>query len=447
MSHPLTSGVNPVASQPVPRVAALACSSCGAGIELHAQGWAASVVCAACGAQLNATDANLRVLQYGERVRFAPRIPLGTRGTWKGAPWEVIGAQQVTITVDDVPYSWVEYICFNPYRGFLYLSEYDGHWNVIEKLKRRPTIDAGGVQATVDFDGRTYTHFQTAVARTTAALGEFPWELRVGDQVVSQDFVAPPYILSAEASEGEVTWSRGTYTRPEAIQTAFGLKTGFITPIGVFANQPNPHQDLPKRMLERFLLGLLALVAMLVLNVMLADDRVVFSRDFQFDRSRTEGGAFVTPAFELTGRPSGVALDLSAGLDNDWVFFTLSLINEATGDTREVTRQLEYFSGTDSDGSWSEGSRSETVRIAAVPAGRYFLRVQPEGGEPGKRLVNYTLNVRRDPPHYGFYAVAFLALLLPVVFAFLPTAGFENRRWAESDHPIGGTGTSESDDE
>lgn len=435
-----------VASQPIPRVAALNCTACGAGIELHAQGWAASVVCAACGAQLDASDANLRVLQYGERVKLTPRIPLGTRGTWKGAPWEVIGCQQVTITVEGVDYSWIEYVCFNPYRGFLYLSEYDGHWNVIEKLRRRPVISAGN-QPIVELDGRTYKHFQTAVARTTAALGEFPWELRVGDQVVSQDFVAPPYILSAEASEGEVTWSQGVYTRSDAIQKAFGISEGFTAPIGVFANQPNPHSELPKRLFERFMLGLLALVAMLVVNVMVSDDRVVFSRDYQFDRSRTEGAAFVTPAFELDGRPSGVAVDLKAGLDNDWVFFTLSLINEATGETREVTRQLEYYTGTDSDGSWSEGSRSETVRLSSVPAGRYFLRVQPEGGEPGRMLVSYTVDVRRDPPHYGFYGFAFLALLVPVVFAFFPSAAFENRRWAESDHPIGGSGESDDDDE
>ena len=437
---------NPVASSVVPKAAALNCTSCGAAIEMHAQGWAVSVVCAACGAQLDATDANLRVLQYGERVRFSPRIPLGTRGTWKGAPWEVIGAQVVTINVEGTDYSWTEYVCFNPFRGFLYLSEYEGHWNVIEKLRRRPVMDAGGNQPTVLFDGKRYKHFQTATARTTAALGEFPWELRVGDTVVSQDFVDPPFILSAEASAGEITWSQGTYTRPEIIRKAFGLKQELIEPIGVFANQPNPHAGLPKRMGERFMLGLLGLMLLLALNAVFSSNREVFTNNFRFDRATVPNSAFVTPAFDLDGRTSAVAIDLTAPLENDWVFFTLSLINEQTGETREVTRQLEYYSGTDSDGSWSEGDRSETVRIAAVPAGRYFLRVEPEGGEVGRPSVGYTLSVRRDPPHYGFYALAFLAILTPMVFSLFPAAAFENRRWAESDHPIGGT-ASDSDDE
>lgn len=436
---------HPVAQQVVPKTAALNCPSCGASIEMHAQGWAVSVVCATCGAQLDATDPNLAVLQYGERVTLKPRIPLGTRGTWKGMPWEVIGCQVVTVTVEGVDYSWTEYVCFNPYRGFLYLSEYEGHWNVIEKLRRRPT-SKGGDQPVVHLDGRQYKHFQTASARTTAAVGEFPWEVRVGDMVVAQDFVDPPFILSAEASAGEVTWSQGTYTRPEAIAKAFGIGS-LMEPVGVFANQPNPHASLPTRMGKRFMLALLALVAMFMVNVSFAANRVVFTQHSTFDRSVIDNATFVTAPFELDGRPSGVALDLTVALDNDWLFFTLSLINEQTGETREVTRQLEYYTGTDSDGSWSEGDRSETVRMAAVPAGRYFLRIEPEGGEPSRQRVSYTVEVRRDVPHYGFYALAFLALLTPMVFSLFPAAAFESRRWAESDHPIGGTSSSSDDEE
>lgn len=447
MSTPSFSGPSPVAAQAVPRVSALNCASCGAGIELHAQGWAVSVVCAACGAQLDATDPNLRVLQYGERVRLTPRIPLGTRGTWKGAPWEVIGCQVVTITVDESDYSWTEYVCFNPYRGFLYLSEYQGHWNVITKLRRRP-VRTEGTQPTVSFDGRTFKHFQSAVARTTAALGEFPWELRVGDAVAVEDFVDPPLLLSAEASEGEVTWSLGTYVRPEVIREAFGLERELIAPVGVFANQPNPHGDLPKRVFRAFGLSVLLLVVMLVSNMLLSSNRQVFASNFTYARALADSGAFVTAPFELDGRASGVTIDLGAALDNDWLFVAISLINESTGDTREVSRQLEYYTGVDSDGSWSEGSRSATMRLSGVPAGRYFLRVHPEGGEPGRARVDYTIRVRRDVPQYGFYALAFFALLLPTLFALLPSAHFESLRWAESDHPIGGTTTTDdSEDE
>jgi hypothetical protein len=429
----------------VPKAAGFNCPSCGAAIALHAQGWAVSVVCGACGAQLDATDDNLKVLQYGERVTATPRIPLGTRGTWKGAPWEVIGFQVVTISVEGTDYSWTEYVCFNPYRGFLYLSEYEGHWNVIEKLRRRPERESGGARPTVELNGTTYKHFQTATAFTTAALGEFPWELRLGDHVVGRDFVAPPYILSAEASGNEVTWSLGTYTPPEVIQKAFGLPTPLMQPSGVFANQPNPHADLPMRVFGRFGIAVIALVAMLVLNVTLAGNRTVFERAFTVTRAE-EAQAAVTEPFELDGRTSSVAIDLESDVDNDWIFFVLSLINESTGETREITRQLSYYHGADSDGSWTEGAKRESMRIASVPAGRYFLRVQTEGGEPGKTAASYTLRVRRDAPHYLFYGLAIVALLLPVVLAVLPSASFESRRWAESDHAPTASGESDDDE-
>lgn len=58
-------------------------------------------------------------------------------------------------------------------------------------------------------------------------------------------------------------------------------------------------------------------------------------------------------------------------------------------------------------------------------------------------MASYTLRVRRDAPHYALYGLALVALLFPAVFALLPSASFESRRWAESDHAP----TSSSDDE
>jgi hypothetical protein len=112
---------------------------------------------------------------------------------------------------------------------------------------------------------------------------------------------------------------------------------------------------------------------------------------------------------------------------------------------RDFERQVSYYSGRDSDGDWSEGGPRESIHLSAVPAGRYFLRVAPEGGEPGKPLVHYSVTVTRDVPSYLFYLFAGLALLVPVALAALPAASFEGRRWAESDY-AGGSGD-DSDDE
>jgi len=414
---------------------------------MRAHGWAVTVVCASCRSVLDATAPNLRIVQEAQAALGVTLcIPLGTRGTWKGAAWEVIGFQQVTITVEGVDYSWREYVCYNPYRGFWYLSEYDGHWNVIEKLRRRPTAGREDERPVVRLDGTTYKHFQTATACTSMAIGEFPWELRVGDTVVSRDFTAPPYLLSAEASGNEVTWSKGTYTPPEVIQKAFGLKTAMNFTTGVFVNQPNPYRAPAHSMSERAGIFVVMLVLMLLGNTMLASESTVFENSYTFVRGTDDSPAFVTTPFALNGRTSSVLVDIASNVDNNWLFVELSLINEATGEAREVSQQVSFYSGTDSDGSWSEGSKSESVRFATVPAGRYFLRVQPEGSEPGKADIGYKLKVRRDVPHFGFYGIALLVLLLPPLFAAIPMGGFEGRRWAESDYGTA-TGVGVIDDE
>ena len=429
-----------------PRAESLSCPSCGAAIVLHAQGWAVTVACASCGAVLDATDPNFRVLQQQrDAITVAPRLPLGTRGTWHGAPWELIGFQVVTITVEGTNYSWTEYVAFNPYRGFLYLSEYQGHWNVIEKLRRRPREDTAGGRPVALLADRTYKHFQTATARTTLALGEFPWELRVGDTVVARDFIAPPFMLSAEASDGETTWSMGTYTPPEVIAKAFGQQDGLLSPIGVFANQPNPNEATAGKVFRRLGLFLLLLVAMLLSNIALSRGAVAYTNHYAFTQGTEDSSAFVTPAFVLNGRPSSVTVDIESDLSNNWVFIDFTLIDEATGTSREFSKQVSYYSGSDSDGSWTEGSRRASVRLASVPGGRYFLRVAPEGGE-SNRSVEYTLHVRRDVPSFVFYLIALLALIVPAFLALVSKGAFESRRWAESDYGSA-TGSASSNDD
>lgn len=429
------------------RAAGLNCPSCGASLSLATAGWSATVACGTCGAVLDAQDPNLRVLQQQqERILVQPRIPLGTRGMWKGVPWEVVGFQQATITVDEVPYSWREYVCFNPFHGFFYLTEYEGHWNVVEKLRRRPD-DKQADASKLKFNGLDFKHFQSANAVTTFALGEFPWEVIVGDEVRSHDFVSPPYLLSAEVTENETTWSLGTYTDAKVIGKAFSLPSNFGSPVGVFANQPNPHVKSARAIRRTFGYTLLALLVMLVANVVMAKGDVVFEQQLQFDRSQGDTSALVTEPFDIKGRTSSVAFTIQTDLDNDWAFFNLALIEETTGQAIDVGRQVSYYYGRDSDGSWSEGSRNDNFKLGAVPAGRYFLRVAPEGGEPNGKVVNYLVRIRRDVPSYTFYVLAFFALLVPMVISWAPSASFEQRRWAESDHaPVAAT-SSDDDDE
>ena len=414
-------------------VRTLACPSCGAAITLRALAWTQTVVCASCASVLDARDPNLAILQrFTKALRVTPAIPLGTRGQWRGAPYEVIGFQVRKIVVDDLPYFWREYLLFNPYHGFRYLTEYDGHWNDVVPLQVAPTTAAYlGKKATVAM-GRTFRHFQTATAMTTFVIGEFPWEVHASDKVEASDYTDPPFLLSSERTDDEVTWSHGEYTDGAEIWRAFKAPGDPPVRKGVYVNQPNPFAKYAG-IWKPFGVLAAALLLMMMLRLVTADGREVHRKGYFLNRADTAGSVFVTPSFDLTGGRANVAVDLETDVQNSWVYLDYALINEATGAAYDFGREVSYYSGRDTDGQWTEGSRRDRVRIADIPGGKYFLRVEAEG-PPGARPVFGTLRVRRDVPSLLPFLLALLALALPPFFLAIRSHAFESRRWAESDY-------------
>src|SRR6187401_2275491 len=153
-------------------VRALECPNCGGTVEIKYER-TLNAVCIQCLSVLDATTPALRILQKFEGTqRYQPKIPLGTRGKLPSGEYEAIGYQIRSIEVDGVTYSWAEYLLYNPYKGYRYLTEYNGHWNDIRTL-RAITVPANSLsKETVAYRGVKYTHFQTASATTAFVMGE-----------------------------------------------------------------------------------------------------------------------------------------------------------------------------------------------------------------------------------------------------------------------------------
>jgi hypothetical protein len=407
---------------------AIQCPHCGAGIERKLGGQSVSLVCAQCMSLLDSSSGALALLQEGrEWHRIPPLIPLGQRGKFHGDEYEVTGFQVRTITVDDTPYSWHEYVLFNPQKGFRYLSQYNGHWNDVKATAHLP--DAQGKDK-VSWMGQSFRHFQTATAVTTFVLGEFPWRVRVGDQVEMMDYVAPPYLLSAEKTPGEVTWSVGEYVSGARIWEALALAGKPPDSAGVFANQPSPFRGKVLSTWAVAVWGILLLgISMLLTNLLMAN-REVFRRDYTFVPG-TLAEAFITPEFPLDGRTANLQVRIETDLNQAWTYFNLALINVETGQAWDWGRELSYYD--------REGNRTDTSTLGRVPAGRYYLRIEPEWtstrGEGTPPPVHYTLSLRRDVPGNWIYAIAILLALVPAAVQSLRSWHFEVARWEESDHP------------
>jgi hypothetical protein len=419
-----------------PQVRALNCPNCGAALVVRSFNNAVTIVCEGCHSILDAKDPNLQILQ---RFKVAtgedkPLIPLGTRGKIRGVDYEVIGFERRTIHVDGIPYSWHEYVLFNPYKGFRYLTEYNGHWNDVSALKALPEILPYASPPKVKYLGETYRHFQTAKAGTTFVLGEFPWQVRVGEAADVTDYVSPPRVISSENTSGEVTWSMGEYLSGKDVWKAFRLPGNPPEAIGVYENQPSPLSADTRNIWVTFAAFLVVLVVMMIGFDLIARNQQVFTGYYKYNANQRGEASFVTDDFEVKGHTSNVEVTTSTDLNNRWIYLNYALINEDTGQAFDFGREVSYYHGYDSDGSWSEGSANDHVAIPRVPPGRYYLRVEPEG-DPGYGVTYYTVIVKRDVPQYIFYAIALGALLLPAILLTWRSLSFEHLRWAESDHP------------
>jgi hypothetical protein len=133
------------------------------------------------------------------------------------------------------------------------------------------------------------------------------------------------------------------------------------------------------------------------------------------------------------------------GLDNSWLDLDYALVDRKTQQSYEAYGAAERYSGRDSDGAWTEGSRSKTVKIAGVPAGTYDLVVDYNGtrwsspssgsgylfGAEPPQQVQLTL---RSGAFFGSnLIVALILLLLPLAWVIARSVKFEQARQDQSD--------------
>ena len=121
------------------------CAACGGPLTLRAEGVSESLACPHCGAVLDARDPRHQVLaRYRAKVGAPPKLPIGSRGTLRGDLLEVVGIQRRAVRYSGVIYSWDEYLLWNPYKGYRWLAESNGHWVLLKTLESKIGERPGG---------------------------------------------------------------------------------------------------------------------------------------------------------------------------------------------------------------------------------------------------------------------------------------------------------------
>lgn len=422
-----------VAATTVP-VKVFRCPGCGVPMQARAKEIVA-VGCASCGTVVDTADQNYKVLCRASGTMgdaYVPRLPLGSKGVLDGQAVEVIGFLVKRSQEAGLTYAWREYLLAGEHGTYRWLTEYNGHWNVVDVLSRPPATTRVLEVTGLRFGDRDYKHFATtARAEVVQVTGEFTWRVRRGESNRVEDFVAPPFMLSRESGGNDLTWSQGRYVEPGVIADAFKLPKSLPEPLGVFANQPNPWAETTPRIWVLFAKLILLAIVVQAFFLFVSHERLLLRQDFTFEPRK--GDEVQTRDFELAAKARKIAVRQSTSLDNNWIGIDMLLVNKTTGMAWPATRELSYYWGYD-DGSWTEGSRSDEVVFLNIPAGTYYLTLDPDMAPDKLMAVRDQVEVITPRAGWSNFVLVTLFLLVFPIFASLRRAAFETRRWAESDH-------------
>ncbi len=420
-------------------VAKLSCSNCGAPLELNAPDQAERVICPHCGAVHDVAEGNLKFLGLMKGRKVEPRIPLGKTGTIDGTPYVVAGFMQRSVTFDQ-KYYWTEYLLYNHRKGFRWLVDSDDHWSFVTPVA---TGDVREENKAAVYQNRTFKLFQVADATVEYVLGEFYWKVAVGEKVGTSDFIRPPEGLSKEVTTKgaqEVNWSYAKYMNVDAVEKAYGVHLPRPTIVGPM--QP-PLATNTAKMWATFVV---AIVVIAIAIAVTRAHRTVYTANVspqqqedwtsstttspQPPAKRQVTNTVFSPQFEL---PGGQNLQIAAyaPVNNTWAYVAGDLLNVDTGVDESFELPVEYYSGSDSDGSWTEGSQHKYLFISAPPKGRYTLRFEVQWEKADGPTV--TIDAHEGVFRWTHLLAALIAVTVPTLFTGLRARAFEIQRWKDSD--------------
>jgi hypothetical protein len=321
---------------------------------------------------------------------------------------------------------------------------YNGHWSLVHRLLAPPEFCAGRDAV---YQNRTYRLFADGESRVKGVLGEFYWRVTRGEVARVSDYIAPPGVLSRETYPGlqEVTWSAGDYRTPAEIAAAFQLTVPLPPAHGRYLNEPNPHAAKWPRVRIPALLAVLAVIFLQLYFLANNSTRPLYASTYpaQLPAGTEEVS---TAEFFVRGHTQPLRVRVNAPLNDNWLDVGLQLVETSTGETRAGNVSLSFYSGYDSDGAWSEGSRSGSADFPAIEPGRYLLRLSPETDARAPALP-FSLQVEAGGLFWSNFIASLLLVAAYPAWLLLRRHSFEKSRWSESDYSPYGSSSSESDDD
>ena len=415
-----------------PSVNAITCPSCGGTLELRASGFSTLIVCLYCGSELDLVDPQVKLVAEHAQAGAQLVLPIGSRGVLKDTDWTVIGYLEKS----DGWAAWGEYLLFNPYEGYRWLTHEAAGWSFGVPFLIQPGSPRGLTQKI----GNEY--FKKCFRETTSTveyvLGEFYWQVRKGDRVEANAYVSGNRMLSCEITGDEYEWTLEEWVSSADVAAAFGIEdTGQYPATGT---HPLPHHPNPYAGLAGFMLKVgSAVLAIALVFVLILDAGNPRSKASLVAGDSPQSRQVVIEPFTITGasRPFTIETRGEPG-DNNWLDVEYVLTNLDTGESRIANQPIEYYYG----GDWKEDDRKGTVKLSSVPPGRYSLEaevIRPEDERsalPSRYPTAKPVEISAGPGgiFWSNLFLLFLALFAPAFWVLSKSMSFEAVRRDDYDY-------------
>jgi hypothetical protein len=396
------------------------CSNCQTVTSVQVNANISYIACPKCNSYFKKRGTNEYVCEHHFKSSYYDnQFTIGQTAIFEGEKYCITG---ILIKNQDSTVKWIEYVLQNGQGNWMYLSECDGHFILMNEIDFEKKV--GNHPAVLDYENLFFDLYSYSVPDVEYAAGFFDFDILNKIELI--EYIHPPYILSFERSSLEQTCFYGKHISRRNIKKAFNISQlpakngiGMIQPF--FINFNN-------------LLICLGCIAILILSThwFLTKDRVekeVLQVDLPFEKYKQYN--YISPSFVLEGSSAPLSILVDSQVDNSWANVQVALINERTNEEIYASKDVEYYHGYTDGENWTEGGNFEEFNICGLAAGQYHLTFSPL--KAPEDLSNRSINVRviwNQPSLRNVYMV-FIFMIIFGVGIYYISKYFEESRWKE----------------
>jgi Domain of unknown function (DUF4178) len=422
------------------------CSTCSHTMPVFRGHQAEIIACPKCGTIYSKThfDKYLKLKNnYAEKK--SELLPLHSTGTYNDRSVTVIGIANKTEKLNTYGI-WKEYVLLDDLGNIHFLNCSYGNYTILSTnhfIQSEKILEQ--ISSNFEFEGNDFSFFSSYNYGTQNCAGEFLYDVIDVDTIKCYDFISPPYAISIEKKGlREYDAYSGKHLSRKEVAAIFNKPLiEFQDHEGVGMAQPFYGKLDVKRFNRLSLYFVSVMIVFLIIGSLFSyHGYYVAQIDGEINPATLET-EFISKTFQLaeSSTPYYMEFLANSSLNNEWLEFQMSLVNEKTGVEREFELGLEYYSGVDNGYAWSEGSESASVHLSSVEPGSYHLKVKALSPAFSEQTP-FQLTVRTASPVAWNVWIILLPYLILWAIINLMKRQFERMRRGEIDSFFGSSQSS-----